>query len=289
MRWTPARRRRRMRSATRLAALSAALVVIGVTGCGGGDQPEPAPAAASPAAASPTAAAAAATAIALPPVIVSPDVLTSYRYAIALHVAGSPLEDASGAAATATPADLSGATFTITIEGEVVNPDRERARTKASLGFIELALERIQIGDRAWTREVGGEWKTATPGASSPVIGGDLDISPARIFAEHGSAFVALDAELRALAFTEDEVDGLTARRYELSPEQFRSMFGGEAGLLPGDSQPLDARGTLWIAEDSRLPVRIQLTSTDAEGKPAFEMDLTLTDLNASITIEPPL
>lgn len=271
---------RRRASAVAIATAAALASLLATAACSGGDTPDPA--------SSPEATATAAQAATAVPeaLFISPAILRSYRYEIALHIAGGALEDPTGAAATTTPTDLAGAGFTINIEGEVVNPDREHARTKASLGFIELALERIQVGDRAWTRESGGEWKVATAGSSSPAIGGELDISPARIFAEGGSALVALNKELRGRDYVADDVHGLVARRYELNAEQFRAVFGGAQGLLPGDSQPLDTVGTLWVAEDSRVPIRIQLTSIDGHGEPAFEMDLTLND---GITIDPPL
>lgn len=271
------------RSALGVNAIAAIALLLVAAACSGGDEPA---ATAGPQ----VGATAAATATGAPDAVLkSPGLLSSYRYEIALHVAGGALADVNGDAATATPTDIAGAGFTITIEGAVVNPDREQAQTTASLGFIELALERIQIGDRAWTRETGGEWTVATAGSASPAIGGELAISPARIFAEGGTAVVALNQELRGREYVPDSINGLSARRYSLSAEQFRTVFGGERGLLPGDSQPLDTLGTLWIAEDSRVPLRIVLTSTDDQGQPAFEMDLTLTDLNDGITIVPPL
>ncbi|MDA0364602.1 MAG: hypothetical protein O3B31_03660 [Chloroflexi bacterium] len=275
--------RRRAITVVITTAMATLVSLLATAACGGADTP------ASVSGPESTATAARAATAVPDALLVSPAVLSSYRYEIALHIAGGALADTTAGAATATPTDLAGAGFTINIEGAVVNPDREHAQTKASLGFIELALERIQIGDRAWTRESGGEWKVATAGSSSPAIGGELDISPARIFAEGGSALVALNKELRGRDYVADDVNGLVARRYELNAEQFRAAFGGAQGLLPGDSQPLDTIGTLWVAEDSRVPIRIQLTSRDSTGEPAFEMDLTLTDLNDGITIDPPL
>jgi hypothetical protein len=227
------------------------------------------------------------------PPIVSPAELKSYRYTIMLTVAGGVLGDAAGAAtatgspsATGTPA---ASPFTIDIAGEVVNPDRERSETRASLGFIQLSVERIEVAGSAWTRESGGEWKRATAGStSSMALGTNVDISPARLFAEGGATFSTLNEQLGGLASTADSVNGIAARRYDLTATEFRTLFSGAEGLLPGDTQPVETTGSLWIGDDSKVPVRIRLNSTTPDGQPAFQMDMELSDLNAPIEIAPP-
>jgi len=256
-----------------LLAVLLALALAGAA-CGAGDGGERRPPTAAPTPAAPR-----------PPEVTALATLRSYRYHIELHAAGSALPPATTPAADTRATDTR---FRIAIDGEVVNPDREHSRTKASLGFIELALERVQVGDRAWTRESGGEWKRATPGAPATLPGGELDISPARLFAAGGATFAALNREIGGIESREDAVNGIPARRYDFTPEQFRRIFDSGEGLLPGDSRPVQTRGSLWVAADTRVPVRIHLTAATADGAPAFELDMTLSDLNAEITIQPP-
>lgn len=225
--------------------------------------------------------------------VVSPMELKSYRYRISLTVAGGALDRAVGAGSAPASPSASGtpgtSSFTIDINGEVVNPGREHSETKASLGFIQLSVERIEIAGNAWTRESGGEWKRATPGSTSPVaLGTNVDISPARLFAEGGPTFTALNEQLGALPSAEDSVNGITAKRYDLTAPEFRTLFSGAEGLLPGDTQPVETTGSLWIGDNSKVPVRIRLSSTTPDGQPAFQMDMQLSDLNAPIEITPP-
>lgn len=241
-------------------------------------------------------------------VVASPAALKSYRYAITLTVAAGALNDvtgangqsrtahdrqatptaAAGSAATATPT-ATPQPFKIDITGEVVNPNRQRSETKASLGFIQLTVDRVEIGTQAWTREAGGAWQQATPGASSPAsLGTNVDISPARLFAQNGLTFAALNRELGSLPSTQDSVNGVQARRYDLTAEEFHRIFSSAQGLLPGDTQPVQTTGSVWIANATKVPVRLRLNSTSPDGKPAFQMDMTLSDLNGSLSIQPP-
>jgi hypothetical protein len=220
-------------------ALTALALAAGLAAaCGSHPSATPGPASPTPTAA--------ATAVA----VTSPGELKSYRYTIALTVAGGALGDGAGAAGAANPGGTpaAGASFTIDIDGEVVNPGREHTLTKASLGFIQLSVERIEIGANAWTREAGGPWKRATPGSTSSVaLGANVDISPARLFAEGGETFATLNEQLGALPSTEDDVNGIRARRYDLTAAEFHALFSSTEGLLPGDTQPVETTGSLWI------------------------------------------
>ena len=277
---------RTRRSRASRAVVATALVLAGtlaLAGCSGHGKSAPSTPAATP---TPT------------PAVASPGDLKSYRYAIALTVAGGALggvpttagqaPDTQAGAGTPAPS-ATPATFTIDINGEVVNPDREHSETKARLGFIELTVERVEIGGTAWTREAGGAWKRATPGGSSAAsLGANIDISPARLFAQNGATFTTLNKQLGELPSQEDAVDGMKARRYDLSADEFQRIFSGTEGLLPGDTRPVQTSGAVWIGDESHVPLRMRLDSRTTDGKPAFEMDMKLSDLNGNFAIAPP-
>jgi hypothetical protein len=262
------------------AGLMAALLLAA---CGGDAEPPAADASpTAPALVTPTA-----TATPTPtptPSVTSPATLNAYRYAILLRLSGAALEQGQAPPGL----DLEDATFEITLDGEVVNPDRHRTLVKASLGFIELGLERVQIGGQVWTREAEGEWRQVTAGAND-LLGGDFDVNPNTLFGADAESVASLGLQLDQLPSTVEMVNDISARRYDFTAEDFRRVFSASPDLLPLEDGENETTATLWVAEDSGVPVRLLLTARSADGEPAFELELNLRDLeDASISIEPP-
>jgi hypothetical protein len=182
------------------------------------------------------------------------------------------------------------------MSGAVISPDREQSKLTADLGFLKLDVETIRIGDRIWTRQLGGEWEEGAAGLGE--LGLDFSVSPADLLGadETGSGFETLRSVLGGLDGTNETVNGIDAVRYDLTSEQFTQAF--PSGGLPGglsdgapDGTLEDMKVQLWIARDSGIPVRIVIEATAGEGADEGEMrlELNLTDLNSSaIEIEPP-
>ena len=214
--------------------------------------------------------------------------LTSFRYDMTVEVSG----DAAGGGGL--PSGLSlDLNLSMAISGAVIAPDREQRELTADLGFIELRLETIRIGDRAWMRELGGDWEEQA-GLGGDALGLDFAVSPIELFG--GGGLEALGTVVSGLDGTLETVNGVEAVRYELTADQFARAFpdSGEFTDIAG----VDATGvegefttTIWVARGSGIPVRLVMDGASAidGAESSIHVELNLRDFNSDeITIEPP-
>jgi len=210
----------------------------------------------------------------------SPDSLQSYRYAMTMTMSAAAMADD---APDGLPLD---GDFTIEVTGEVINPDRERTTTAMDLGFIAINAETVRIGDREWVRMSGGAWEETVPG------GGDmfgLELTPDTFFGTDDDFTTdELVGRLEALGSTDETVNGIAARRFTFTGEEFADIFESSDFELPAD---LDGAITvdLWIARELGIPVQMILVGLDTAGAEILRLELRITDLNATFEIEPPI
>jgi hypothetical protein len=208
--------------------------------------------------------------------------LSSYRYTLTLELAGG-----FGAPA----ATAGGAPLTFSIAGEVVAPGREHSTVKANLGLVQLDLETIQVGNRAWTREDRGAWELQEGAAGGPF---GLAIDPVSLLSPGDggldrAAVTRLRDGLRELRASTDTVNGVEALRYTLNADELRRLFAAGAEPLPAGTE-LRGDATLWVTRRDALPLRLQLAARGVREPGELRLELTLSDLNSpSIRIEPPV
>ncbi len=222
---------------------------------------------------------------ATPAPFASPADMESFRYEVVAEISGDGPADGGFSLSL----DIS-----ITASGAVIVPDRQQSHIVADLGFLKLDIESIQIGDRSWTREPGGDWSSEANEAFGGL--GDFDLSPTSLFGDASSDadLEILRALLERLDGQREEMNGVKAIGYTLNAEQFAESFGA---LAQGDGLPgLDGEGDLtvevWIAVASGFPVRLIVEGTSVEegAEGDFRLELNITDINSDdIEIEPPV
>ncbi|HJM88698.1 MAG TPA: hypothetical protein QF624_03610 [Dehalococcoidia bacterium] len=231
--------------------------------------------------AAPAAASAAPDVAATPVQIASVTDLQSFRYTVDVALAGSA-------------ADLGGQGGGLSIAGAVILPDREQSSVTADLGFLKLETETIRIGDLAWSREAGSDWRIDSSAESDPFDGA---FGPLEMFGEDLGDFQAV---LDTLDPTNDSVNGINAVRFDLTAEDFARVAGVGAALGTDDFDELKV--SLWIASDSGIPVRMLMEGVTSDAAmlelmyatgmrvTELSLDLTMSDLNSDeISIEPPI
>ena len=245
-----------------LTLVSAAAIAI-ATACGGGSDAD-----------------------ATPAPISSPAELDSFRFAIAMTVEaiGSP---------TDSPGVTTNANINVKASGAAVAPDRSQATIEADLGFLQVNLETVTIGEQTWSREPGGEW---TEGAEDPLGVGDLGLDPSTILTEDGESFAELQSLVDQLEGTRERVNDRDAIRYDLTDEQLRELAADPefADMFEGFEEQL-GEGTfemqMWFDIETGVPLRLSIDgAAEADGVGgAVIVEFNLTDLNEDISIEPPL
>jgi hypothetical protein len=215
--------------------------------------------------------------------------LQGYRYTVDVSLKPEGL---------ATSADIPtgllepGAALTLNLEGEFRSPTSEHTRTRFSLGPLALALESIRIEQRVWMREGEGAWRESTldPGAPHPLLV-NLDYQPSSIFrVDEAYSLDDLTKRLRTLEHQMETVSGQAARRYSMTPEQFREVFQSDDEVLPAEAGA-DATFTfdVWFSEALGVPVRMMIIGSGGDGMELLRLDMNITDLDdASISIAPP-
>ncbi len=213
--------------------------------------------------------------------------LTGYRYEVAVSLLPEGLATQGDI-----PAGLlqPGAMFELQVSGAFVTPDREHSVSSFSLGDLSLHMESIRVGDRMWSREGEGAWReSAAAGGGNPLLG-DLDYRPSAIFAVDASySLDDLTARLGELPHVVETVNGVEARRYTMTPDQFERVFQSDQAVLPAEA---GAEATfiadIWIAEVTGTPTRLVIVGTNAGGAEILSMTMDIRDANESIVIEPP-
>jgi hypothetical protein len=186
--------------------------------------------------------------------------LQSYRYTTSFTFAG--IEDG----------DVEAGSYEMS--GTVVEPERQHIRWTSVAE--EETFELIEIEGRMWIKE-GGTWEEI------PVVAARAMSSIALVFAP-SAAWNGLYGELlpESNYVGEETVNGIPARHYTTTYQHLRRYWEGELQ---------DATGDVWIADEG-YPVRYSFTATgfDEEGDSGTVLwTMDLTDVNADLTIEPPL
>ena len=205
--------------------------------------------------------------------------LQSFRYAVDIALFGDAAD--LGGQGGGLTLDLE---IGLSIAGAMILPDREQSSVVANLGFLQLETETIKIGDLAWSREAGNDWRIDSSAESDPFDGA---FGPLAMFGEDMSTFQAV---LDDLDPTRESVNGVSALRYDLTAADFASGAGASAAFDAEDFDELTV--SLWLASDSGIPIRmlVEGLTSDANGEGAISLDLTLSDLNSDeISIEPPI
>lgn len=214
------------------------------------------------------------------PAPAAPTGLTAFRYT--LTVEGANL---FGTPTTPSPAASSGTSrVTGTITGAVVAPDRSHTRSRLDLGFLAIDTERVQVGERLWTRERQGPWIEQRV-ASGTTVPGTLGLEVAPSAFVGAAAAARTRAILGSLTGTPERLDGIEVLRYALTPQQLRALLA----LPPGS--PLGAfegASTLWVTQAEAVPVRLVTEGAPAPGA-TLRIEVRLTEQNSrAIVIEPP-
>ncbi|GMU41376.1 MAG: hypothetical protein AMXMBFR23_22420 [Chloroflexota bacterium] len=215
------------------------------------------------------------------------DDLSGYRFNVQVTL------DPEGLDAANIPPGLlqPGQTFGLTLTGAALAPDREQSITTFALGDLSLAMESVRVGDRMWTREGDGPWReSAATDAASPLVA-EFEYRPSAIFrASEDYSLDDLTARLGTLTHTMERVNGHEARRYTMTPDQFREVFQSDQEVLPPEAGP-DATfiADLWFAEALGAPLRMVIVGQNGAGQEILRLEMDMTDLNApDIAIEPP-
>lgn len=265
-------------------ALPALLVAaFALVACAGDDAPE---GDATAAATTEGTSAATATPTEAPFQLASPEELDGYRYAVVVTLSPEALETADAPAGLPLDDD-----FTIEITGEVLNPDREHSMTVVNLGFLSLNTETIRIGDDEWARQGRAAWQPATAESDLSSFLGDANFSPTSIFAsgEGASSFNALSNRLADHEFEVETVNGVEARHYSFTQEEFYEIFQAEREMIPSEVQNSDLTAELWVAEEERVPVRMVILGVAEDGTEIMRVEMDVTDIDGDIEIEPPI
>jgi hypothetical protein len=213
--------------------------------------------------------------------VASPHSLQSYRYAVTVTALLGALGGSDAPAGL--PLDQPAV---ITVEGERINPDRERSTASIDLGFLSVSIETVEIGSQRWVREGSRPW-TETAGGGVDILGG-FDFRPAAIFADEPAEYEALAERLAAYPSSEASVDGVPARHYVFTEDEFFEVFQGQGEIVPADVEAALA-AEVWLSERYGVPIRLIVTGTDEAGAEVIRLEMHLSDLDdASISIEAP-
>lgn len=199
--------------------------------------------------------------------------LQSYRYELAATAQGV-LGGVEGA---------ENASLDIKVAGEVAAPDQEHVTTRMTLGSSSVQVERIRIGDQAWTRDSQQPWVQGAAGDGGGSGGIGIDTSALLGRDAHARLTEALDG----LTPEDDQIDGADVLRYRLPADRLRMILG----VSPDSSQTslgrIEGDSTLWVTKDERLPVRLTTTATPTTGG-TVEVEVFIRDRNEPIEIRPP-
>ena len=215
-----------------------------------------------------------------PEPITQPANLSAFRYTLAAeasNLAGAPAAVPGG---TPTP-------ITVRVSGEVAAADRQRSHLSLNLGFGVLESDRVQIGDRTWTRDGIAPWveeRTVPDAAATRALG--LGLDPAVLVG--AAAQDRLKAALKGGTATTEHANGIDVARYTLTAAQVRTLLGTREGSQAASLAGGTDAWSFWVTKDRWLPVRL-LADAPTEQGGHIRVDLALTDHNVpGIAVEPP-
>jgi hypothetical protein len=187
------------------------------------------------------------------------------------------------------------------VEGDYTAPDSHAFRTTFDIAGLSATEEAVIIGDRAWYRGIGEEWRETTRDDPDVVSAIELtSADPGFLTADQlGEDLAVLDSET-------EERNGVSTRRYHIprdAVDALVALFGDE--FLQDTSGLKDFEMTVWLEEESGALVRAEFSATATPdifaGDPAvfdlppdatliISMVIDLTRINdGSISIEPPI
>jgi len=165
----------------------------------------------------------------------------------------------------------------ISMEGAYVAPDS----FDMQMSIAGEDVHYVQIGAEAWVDD-GTGWVATEPDGGELTPFGDptdfaLDILP--------------DAVLQNADISDDDVGGVPATHYHFDKAALEAV-ATELGEDTTDFAEIDEMELdVWLIEGN-IPVKfeIKVSGTDADGlEMGLEMKFEITDINADITIEPPI
>lgn len=163
----------------------------------------------------------------------------AFRYRTSVSLEGSPSD------------------FSVTQSGEIVLPDRERAVQKVEIASARREGERLAIGKREWVR------------GDLPWM--DFALSPLRYLGKNAASREGL-ADLK---FSNEVINGVATRRYDLDADHLRQLVANDR--LTNPDGPLSA--TLWLATDLGIPIRLEVLAGSNDGT-KLRMTLEVFDVN---------
>lgn len=224
-------------------------------------------------------------------VLAEPEQLEAYRFTLTAEMSGLGAGESGGdtLAGSGLSLDLD---LTLTAEGAYAAPDRLQSSISVDSGFLSFDVETIAIGDRAWTRFADEPWSEDATGGASEF---GFDVSPASFFGSgdtFGDGASELIARIRegltGIDSIADAVNGVQARRYNLSMKEFEAAFAEATDLTEGVPDG-DGQVIIWLADQSGMPVRMTMDIQSADGASGLSMQLDFFDFNSDdIKIEQP-
>lgn len=187
------------------------------------------------------------------------------------------------------------------VEGDFMAPDSHSFTSKFEFAGISSTEEAVIIGDDAWYRASGGEWRATTrndPDVASAI--GLTSADPTFLFSDE------LSRDLAALDSETEAINGVQTKRYHIPRETvaaLASIFG--EGFIKDASGLQEFEMTVWVEEETGALVKADLAATagpeifgtadapfdlppDATITVTISINLTQTN-DPSITIEPPI
>lgn len=187
------------------------------------------------------------------------------------------------------------------VEGDFTAPDSHSFRTTFDIAGLSATEEAVIIGDRAWFRSSGDEWRATT--RDDPDVVSAIDLTSADpgflTASDLAASLAALDSEI-------EERNGVSTQRYHIprdAVEALTALLGDE--FLQDTSGLTDFEMTVWLEEESGALVRAEFSATATPdifaGDPAgfdlppdatliISMVIDLTRINdGSISIEAPI
>jgi len=214
--------------------------------------------------------------------------LTSYRWSAAL-VAHSELLQTGDAPAGL---GLDDAVFTALIEGERVNPDRERTHSVFEFGVISIEREEIVIDGRLWTRQQRGAWRERGDlVAPEDLLGQDVSVSPHVLLGGGDAELLAqLTRDFEARPHTFETINGRETRHWVIDDDYVRTILGDFDDLMPAFIAPEQITVEVWNDIETAVAIRVIIRAATETNPEALLLQMDLWDLNdPSISVEPPV
>lgn len=158
----------------------------------------------------------------------------------------------------------------ISTEGDYQAPDRHSFTYTIRRGDSRLDQRLVLIGDRAWLKFAGRDWRAVEPEGKEAQQLLSAAFSTAEQDFLAGSEFAAVRDSARLLPGWEQTVNGVATTRYEvgkLGEEYFALFFSGDKLL----SKAEDVHWTLWLAQEGGWPVRLRAGGRTTVDLPALQ------------------